>query len=148
MHYFLSLHNRCQNGRGYLILPKTQKCAIKWEPTQIKRQKTVYIWMCTHHKYVTIKLLKYCKYSNNFKLPKNAENLSLPVIVYIHGGGFILGDATHQNWGPEFLIPYEVVVVTLNYRVGVFGIIKLLKITLYLPAVFRIFINSRPCGAR
>ena len=56
-----------------------------------------------------------------FKLPTKEKSVGLPVMVYIHGGGYILGDATHQSYGPEFLVDRDVVVVTLNYRLGVFG---------------------------
>nr|XP_015840856.1 PREDICTED: venom carboxylesterase-6-like isoform X2 [Tribolium castaneum] len=48
----------------------------------------------------------------------------LPVIFYIHGGGFIGGACTSSICGPEFFIDYNVVVVTINYRLGPFGFLS------------------------
>lgn len=45
----------------------------------------------------------------------------LPVMVYIHGGGFVYGSGTLAENGPEFLVYHDVVLVTLNYRLGAFG---------------------------
>ena len=42
----------------------------------------------------------------------------LPVMVYIHGGGFIIGSGEKD---PEPLIRKGVVVVTINYRLGPLG---------------------------
>ncbi|XP_034231252.1 juvenile hormone esterase-like isoform X2 [Thrips palmi] len=49
----------------------------------------------------------------------------LPVMVYIHGGGFVYGSGTLAENGPEFLIYHDVVLVTLNYRLGAFGFLNL-----------------------
>ena len=43
----------------------------------------------------------------------------LPVIVYLHGGGFILGSGANPSTAPEpstFVLQARVVFVTLNYR--------------------------------
>lgn len=45
----------------------------------------------------------------------------LPVIVYVHGGAFIMGNSVLESTGPEFLMDYNVVVVTVQYRLGAFG---------------------------
>jgi hypothetical protein len=42
-------------------------------------------------------------------------------MVWIHGGGFILGSGDRDVYGPDFLIDEHVVVVTFNYRLGVLG---------------------------
>ncbi|KAG2139720.1 Alpha/Beta hydrolase protein [Suillus clintonianus] len=46
----------------------------------------------------------------------------LPVIVYIHGGGYILGAASLYN-GAELIVEsnYGVITVVLQYRLGLFG---------------------------
>lgn len=49
----------------------------------------------------------------------------LPVMVYIHGGGFVYGSGTSAENGPEFLVFHDVVLVTLNYRLGAFGFLNL-----------------------
>ncbi len=49
-------------------------------------------------------------------------------MVYIFGGGFRKGDARLYN--PEYFMDKDIVLVTLNYRLGPLGklIIKLLKL--------------------
>lgn len=47
-------------------------------------------------------------------------------MVYIHGGGFIYGNGTlKQEQGPDFLLQNDVIVVMINYRLGVFGFLSL-----------------------
>lgn len=47
-------------------------------------------------------------------------------MVFIHGGGFLFGNGTDSTkHGPEFLIEKDVVVVSLNYRVGILGFLAL-----------------------
>jgi len=46
----------------------------------------------------------------------------LPVMVWIHGGGFIFGSGNHPNFNGANLAGNEnVIVVTINYRLNVFG---------------------------
>jgi para-nitrobenzyl esterase len=45
----------------------------------------------------------------------------LPVMVWIHGGAFVGGAGTDPMFAGEELIKRGVVLVTLNYRLGVFG---------------------------
>lgn len=45
----------------------------------------------------------------------------LPVMFWIFGGLFIIGNGNDLMYGPDYLIEHEVVVVTFNYRIGVFG---------------------------
>ena len=42
-----------------------------------------------------------------------------PVLVYIHGGSFILGDTTRQTG--EYLLEEDIVLVTIQYRLGPMG---------------------------
>ena len=47
---------------------------------------------------------------------------NLPVMVWIHGGGFVGGGTTNPIYNCEnFAAAQDVVVVTLNYRVNIFG---------------------------
>lgn len=41
------------------------------------------------------------------------------VMVWIHGGGFYLGDASF--YGPDYIVQKDVILVTLNYRLGSLG---------------------------
>lgn len=49
----------------------------------------------------------------------------LAVMFYIHGGGFYEGSGDDQQYGPDFLINDNVILVTTNYRLGVFGFMSL-----------------------
>ena len=45
----------------------------------------------------------------------------IPVIVHIHGGYWAIGGASSNLLGPEYLLKENVVVVTINYRLGALG---------------------------
>nr|WCC58193.1 carboxylesterase [Pharsalia antennata] len=62
-----------------------------------------------------------CLYLNVYTPVKPGSNSSIPVLFWIHGGGFYFGDATFQVYGPQYLIDYDIVIVTTNYRLGAFG---------------------------
>ncbi|OGB21725.1 MAG: hypothetical protein A3I66_09620 [Burkholderiales bacterium RIFCSPLOWO2_02_FULL_57_36] len=59
-----------------------------------------------------------CLYLNVFA-PKS--NGPLPVMVWVHGGAFIYGDGSGTSYNPTKLIAKNVILVTLNYRLGAFG---------------------------
>jgi len=50
---------------------------------------------------------------------------SLPVVVYIHGGGLIGHDSRYEIYGPELYMDHDVVLVTLNYRLSSLGFLSL-----------------------
>jgi para-nitrobenzyl esterase len=61
-----------------------------------------------------------CLYLNVYTPPgPPAQNLSRPVMVYIHGGAFLTGES--DDYGPRRLLAQGVVVVTINYRLGALG---------------------------
>uniref|UniRef100_A0A182Q029 Carboxylic ester hydrolase n=1 Tax=Anopheles farauti TaxID=69004 RepID=A0A182Q029_9DIPT len=74
-----------------------------------------------------------CLYLNVYspRLPGEADTTRgvprLPVMVYIHGGGFMSGSGSSFFYNPEYFIQQDVLVVTINYRLGPHGF-------LYLPA--------------
>lgn len=47
--------------------------------------------------------------------------MSLPVYVYIHGGVFQFGSGSTKKFGPDFLVQQDIIVVTMNYRLGFLG---------------------------
>ncbi|XP_043235654.1 juvenile hormone esterase-like [Amphibalanus amphitrite] len=57
------------------------------------------------------------------RLPESKEEKGLPVMVWVHGGGFISGSGDDDIFGVDYLLDEDVVVVTFNYRLGVFGFI-------------------------
>ncbi|CAH2047561.1 unnamed protein product, partial [Iphiclides podalirius] len=65
-----------------------------------------------------------CLYLNVYT-PEIYPNELLPVMFYIHGGGFINGSGNDDMYGPEFLVRQGVVLVTFNYRLEVLGFLCL-----------------------
>nr|AJP62546.1 carboxylesterase [Oxya chinensis] len=67
-----------------------------------------------------------CLYVNVYtpKLPTGANAKLIPVMVWIHGGAFRMGSGTSFMYGPEHLLEHDVVLVTLNYRLGVLGFLS------------------------
>ena len=63
-----------------------------------------------------------CLYLNVFT-PQldSSEEHRLPVMVWIHGGAFRLGSSTSLQYGPERLLDKDVIVVSINYRLGPLG---------------------------
>jgi para-nitrobenzyl esterase len=58
----------------------------------------------------------------NVYTPENAKPSSkLPVMFWIHGGGYTSGSASEPRHNGDFLPTKGVVLVTINYRLGVFG---------------------------
>jgi len=51
-----------------------------------------------------------------------------PVMVWIHGGGYFLGSGDAAFYGPDYIVPKDVVLVTLNYRLGVLGMLSIILI--------------------
>ncbi|KAJ8984447.1 hypothetical protein NQ317_012511 [Molorchus minor] len=52
------------------------------------------------------------------------EAAGLPVMVFIHGGAFVVGDASYRQAGPDYFLDEDVVFVSLQYRLGIFGFIS------------------------
>lgn len=46
-------------------------------------------------------------------------------MVWIYGGGFMNGVAILDSYGPHYLMEDEIIVVTINYRLGAFGKYKM-----------------------
>lgn len=56
----------------------------------------------------------------NVWTPAEAEG-PLPVLVWIHGGGFLMGSGSAPIYDGSALAAEGIVVVTINYRLGAFG---------------------------
>jgi para-nitrobenzyl esterase len=61
-----------------------------------------------------------CLYLNIWTPAKSATS-RLPVMVWIHGGGFTRGFSGTSSYSGEVLARKGAVIVTINYRLGVFG---------------------------
>jgi para-nitrobenzyl esterase len=57
----------------------------------------------------------------NVWTPANAKPGTLPVMVWIFGGGFVSGSTSENRQDGQFLARRNVVVVSMNYRLGIFG---------------------------
>jgi para-nitrobenzyl esterase len=57
----------------------------------------------------------------NVWTPARSPAAKLPVMVWIHGGGFILGASSQTVYDGEPLAAQGVVLVSINYRLGIFG---------------------------
>jgi para-nitrobenzyl esterase len=57
----------------------------------------------------------------NVWTPTHAKPGSLPVMVWIYGGGFTAGGTSEARQDGQFLAHRNVVIVSMNYRLGIFG---------------------------
>ncbi len=55
----------------------------------------------------------------NVWAPMKAEKL--PVMVWVHGGGFVNGGSSEPRQDGQFLTKHGVIVVSMNYRLGMLG---------------------------
>lgn len=56
-----------------------------------------------------------------------------PVMVWIHGGAFLYGSNLNELFGPEYLMSEDIVLVSINYRLGVLGFLSLEDPSLKVP---------------
>jgi para-nitrobenzyl esterase len=61
-----------------------------------------------------------CLYLNVWT-PATRNDKNLPVLVYFYGGGFSAGDGSEPRYNGEAMAQQGIVVVTVNYRLNVFG---------------------------
>ena len=64
-----------------------------------------------------------CLYLNVYR-PDNSAGQPLPVMVWLHGGGYVLGAGSHYDGAP-LARQAKALVVTVNYRLGIFGFMSL-----------------------
>ena len=62
-----------------------------------------------------------CLYLNVWA-PKRTGKL-LPVLVYFYGGGFVAGDGSEARYDGESMAQKGIVALTVNYRLGAFGLL-------------------------
>lgn len=62
----------------------------------------------------------------NVHTPLNTpSDAKLPVMVFIHGGGFFQGSGSVFLYGSQYLIPRGIILVTVNYRLNIQGFLCL-----------------------
>ncbi|KAK9885279.1 hypothetical protein WA026_010774 [Henosepilachna vigintioctopunctata] len=57
-------------------------------------------------------------------LPNEKENKTLPVMIYIHGGAFVMGSGTINFFKPYKIMDHDVIMVAVQYRLGFFGFLS------------------------
>ncbi|KAJ4446942.1 hypothetical protein ANN_13644 [Periplaneta americana] len=68
-----------------------------------------------------------CLYLNVYtpRLPADGEATELlPVMFWIHSGGWVSGSGSSDLYGPQYLLDKEIVLVTINYRLGPLGFLS------------------------
>lgn len=56
-------------------------------------------------------------YTPQIKISESTKKYkNYPVMIWIHGGGFISGAGNSDILGPKYLLDHEIVLVTFNYR--------------------------------
>ncbi|KAJ8952066.1 hypothetical protein NQ318_010976 [Aromia moschata] len=68
-------------------------------------------------------LKRYCILeSAHIFLQLGSANLS--VMAWIYGGAFISGNSSYKTYGPDYLLDEDIVFVSFNYRLGIFGFLS------------------------
>lgn len=100
--------------------------ALRWRPPQpVKPWKGVRIAksfpaMCPQFQLIPGSQSEDCL-GLNVWTPARSASEKLPVMVWIHGGGFVIGASSQSAYDGEPLATEGVVVVSINYRLGIFG---------------------------
>lgn len=63
-----------------------------------------------------------CLFLNVF-VPLNVTT-KMPVLVWIHGGRWAFGSGASSSNGPDYLLESEIILVSINYRVGPLGFLS------------------------
>ena len=63
-----------------------------------------------------------CLMLNVFTPAEKSDQLK-PVMVWMHGGAFVFGSGS--NYGPVNLLIHDIIIVTVNYRLGPLGFLSL-----------------------
>ncbi|XP_075972380.1 cholinesterase-like [Anticarsia gemmatalis] len=58
----------------------------------------------------------------NIFVPLSATSTNrVPVLVWVYGGAFRIGFGNRHLYGPKFLVRHDIILVTVNYRLGPYG---------------------------
>ncbi|KAJ8971743.1 hypothetical protein NQ314_000556, partial [Rhamnusium bicolor] len=64
-----------------------------------------------------------CLYLNIFVPTQGNDQQALDVVIHIHGGGFMFGSG-HDFLDPKYVMDRDIILVTINYRLGVLGFLS------------------------
>ncbi|MDP5029219.1 carboxylesterase/lipase family protein [Paraglaciecola sp.] len=128
------LHGAAQSVRGYLGIPYAQAPVgeLRWQPPQ-KVTPWQGIKDANHFSNDCMQIpfpgdaaplgepvSEDCLYLNIWA-PNTTDQDKLPVMVWLHGGGFVNGGASPSVYNGQAFAESGVVFVSLNYRLGRFG---------------------------
>ncbi|XP_037885698.1 venom carboxylesterase-6 [Glossina fuscipes] len=65
-----------------------------------------------------------CLYINIYTPEKTNISEPLPVMVWFHGGGWECGSGISSFYGPDFLLDYDIILVSANFRLGALGFLS------------------------
>ncbi|HEY4678669.1 MAG TPA: carboxylesterase/lipase family protein [Candidatus Angelobacter sp.] len=105
---------------------KAPQSAAKWQGVRQATEFSNACWQTPYPAAAAIYQAKLpplsedCLYLNIWTPAKNAKD-RLPVMVWIHGGGFTRGFSGTSSYNGEVLARKGAVIVTINYRLGIFG---------------------------
>lgn len=74
-----------------------------------------------NHYFGELKSSEDCLYANIWVPPGTKPDAKLPVVVWIHGGGFQEGSINFDIYGGEQIAKKGVIYMGISYRVGIFG---------------------------
>ncbi|KAL5280164.1 CES5A.2 family protein [Megaselia abdita] len=64
-----------------------------------------------------------CLYLNVY-VPNVPHQRKLPVMVWFHGGGWTYGSGSSRDYGPQYLLEKDIILVSGNYRLNIFGFLS------------------------
>ncbi|XP_053689444.1 esterase B1-like [Sabethes cyaneus] len=70
-------------------------------------------------------------YTPDFTAEVTSEKRKFPVMVFIHGGGFLAGSGSSIVYNPIYLVQEGVIAIAMNYRLGPFGFLSLPEAGIY-----------------
>src|SRR5260370_9113755 len=114
---------RSYKGIPYAAVPTGD---LRWKPPQAPKpwkgmlMAKSYLSMCPQMPLITGPQSEDCL-GLNVWTPAASAAAKLPVMVWIHGGGFQIGASSQTVYDGEPMAAQGVVVVSINYRMGVFG---------------------------
>jgi para-nitrobenzyl esterase len=107
--------------------------ALRWQPPQPAkkwtevRQATAFAAQCMQRRQFADMVFRSngmsedCLYLNVWA-PAKSNDGRLPVLVYFYGGGFTAGDGSEPRYEGAAMARRGIVALTVNYRLGVFGL--------------------------
>ncbi|WP_316800265.1 carboxylesterase/lipase family protein [Pedobacter frigidisoli] len=92
------------------------KTAFEFGPRPVQGSNILY-------EFRSLEMSEDCLYLNVWTNAKTIKERK-PVYVFIHGGSFVRGDGSQPAYDGESMAENDIVYVTINYRLGVFGFLS------------------------